>query len=162
MNVSDDLEEFLNQIPENDSISMRAITDNGSTIFFVTLLKKYITDELWTASLKIIDKFLHLVDAKELKYNFIFDNHTCDETPYMKLYELQQMLTQNVAILDRRLYSTTVITKSQAMKMVIEASFQIYKPRKPIKIILYENDLTTYKEALQFCRDNRSTKVILQ
>ena len=143
---------------EGDIISMKGINDENAIIFYITLLTNEIPDEKWQMTLSGIREFLDLVNQKKVMYNFIYDIHKCSDTPYMKLYEVQNILNQYIHVLDTYLHCSVIITQSRAMKMAIEASLKVYTPRRPLKILIYENDFNTFKDALQFSRDNRKTR----
>ena len=134
---------------------------DGTLICFLRMKSTDVTEEDWELVLKSVRSFLNHIEERRLMYHFFFDLSLLDNIPFMKIRELQEVLNSMRSILVAYLHSTVILTKSVAVKVLIDATFQVYPPVKHIEGILvdpYDIDVMDQR----FGHTKRVTKEALQ
>lgn len=158
MEACTEFDELLGKYKDHENITIRCIRDDAFVIFYLTVRAHFDQCDFDKVLQKTQDFLLHVFEHK-IKYNFIFDNHECDHVPYAPMYALMQKMKENPNVVEACLQSTVIITRNKMMKMVIDTAFEMFKPVKPVRIILFSAEEDVLREALEFSRASRVTSL---
>lgn len=126
--------EFTQFLVPNDHAIVKVLTFKDNPALLIRLIEANISDGEFQILMGHIKTFLRLVRKKKIKYHFVIDVHMIENIPYMKLIEIQTMLSAKRDVLARHLHNTVIITQSEAMKKIVDASMLLYEPARPFAL----------------------------
>ena len=148
------------------------ILDNfidGNMLCIISVKNETIEDEPFNEALKLLKKFMKYAYENNKKFHFIFDAHKCETIPAGRINEIQKTTYKRTYIIEECLVSTCIIIKNRALKILLDLSFQVWTPLKPLDIILHEQQEFTIgkygipdylmKESLQIFKSKKKEVV---
>lgn len=147
-----EMEGFANRLAGNKIIRMSAIRDEGTMIVHLKLVNTQFDAPEWEEGIGHLRAFMEIVDES---FHFVFDVHVATSFPFDRVHAVQLCLYERVDVLKRFLVSSVLVIQGQAMKLLLEASFRVFPPVRPIKVLMHTHEEQVARDTLVFVRGTR-------